>query len=463
MRVFYKILISGIFFLLIFFSIMIYAGRFFYNEGVILDASLTRLKDTEGKLNTLIKAQHTIEVAILSYKGYPGEGYLKKLAKAEKEIEKSLVDLREILPSLKGRRLLSDYIEQRYGIKIIRAEFLGVIKLKDREAINTSFIRWSNKRDEMHTVLDQIVAYNINQMELTLKEFSASRDTFFNVVIGLFFVGITLILLFFHLYRRIVLEPINALKNMANSYAQGNFSVEVPDFLLHKNGDFYSLSQSFLEMAKEFNKTTSSRDEAQRMAQKLDDARHSIEAKARRHISVSEALSLARDEAEMANNAKSEFLTSMSHEIRTPMTGVMGLADMLLDQNLDEKSKDMVFKIKDSTRSLMRIINDILDMSKMEAGKMELENIDFHLPSLIQETLDLFADEKNRQQIKTLYFKTNFDDKFPVGIKCDPIRIRQILVNLIGNAIKFTREGGITVECEVIRTLDGNPLLRIAV
>jgi two-component system, sensor histidine kinase len=170
----------------------------------------------------------------------------------------------------------------------------------------------------------------------------------------------------------------------------------------------------------------------------------------------------ARDDAEVATVAKSEFLASMSHEIRTPMTGVMGFADMLLEDQLPKESKDKVYKIKDATRSLMRIINDILDMSKMEAGKMEIENIDFHLPSTIDDALALFEEKRMGGRAKTLVLSSELGDGFPIGVNADPTRIRQILINLIGNAVKFTERGSVTVEgsCE---SIDGQEFVRIAI
>lgn len=151
-------------------------------------------------------------------------------------------------------------------------------------------------------------------------------------------------------------------------------------------------------------------------------------------------------EAEAASKSKSEFLAAMSHEIRTPMTGVMGFADMLLEDNLPEDSREKVYKIQDSTQSLLTIINDILDVSKMEAGKMEIEHIDFNLPSLLEDLVGLFSGKAPNKEDLSVPIHVTIADDVPDSIKADPTRLRQILVNLIGNAVKFTRKGQIDID-----------------
>lgn len=168
----------------------------------------------------------------------------------------------------------------------------------------------------------------------------------------------------------------------------------------------------------------------------------------------------ARKAAETANRSKSEFLATMSHEIRTPMTGVMGFADILLENdNLDADNKIKVHGIKNATDGLLRIINDILDISKLEAGKMEIEGIDFHLPSMVREVVAMFEGSGSRNR----RFSVGFDAGFPDAVKADPTRLRQILVNLIGNAAKFTPKGSIDVQGSVERGADGRSLLRFTV
>lgn len=194
----------------------------------------------------------------------------------------------------------------------------------------------------------------------------------------------------------------------------------------------------------------------------LQAAHRQIESEVARKTALSEELATARDTAEAANNAKSEFLAAMSHEIRTPMTGVMGFADLLLNDNLTKESSEKVRRIKESTQSLLMIINDILDMSKLEAGKMEIERIDFHAPSLIRDTLDIFR-ERLGGDGKKVDLSLHIDDDFPKGINADPTRVRQILVNLIGNAVKFTGEGEISVSATLEDAEDAAPALRIAV
>jgi PAS domain S-box-containing protein len=204
-------------------------------------------------------------------------------------------------------------------------------------------------------------------------------------------------------------------------------------------------------------------EELERSVSELADSHGRLEQVAVEQIALSEDLSISRDEANAANVAKSEFLAAMSHEIRTPMTGVMGFADLLLDDDLADKSRDKVFKIKDATRSLMRIINDILDMSKMEAGKMEIENIDFHLPTLIKDALVLFEEKRHDQRAKRLSLETVLDDDFPTGLNSDPTRLRQILINLIGNAVKFTEQGSVRVKGSRISSDQGEAIIRFEI
>jgi signal transduction histidine kinase/ActR/RegA family two-component response regulator len=229
------------------------------------------------------------------------------------------------------------------------------------------------------------------------------------------------------LASRLLTQPLKQLVSASRDIRAGNYELTLPPARGDEMGE---LMQAFEKMGAEIRRKIDAltrSDALQR--QYLDDSRH-------KQVALEQALVIA----EAATRAKSEFLANMSHEIRTPMNGIIGMTELALDTTAPEERQEYLQIVKTSADALLGIINDILDFSKIEAGKLSVEQVQFKLPQMLDEALQVLT---LRAKAKGLSLRCSLAPDVPLLVVGDPARLRQIVLNLVGNAIKFTPAGGV--------------------
>ncbi|MFI8481527.1 response regulator [Pseudomonas sp. NPDC078700] len=303
--------------------------------------------------------------------------------------------------------------------------------------------------EPLHISNDELVGW----VELELSHHATLLSGYHSLLTSLLLVATGLVLTALLALRmsHTINDPLRRIKEGVSQLKEGKLETRLPPLG----------SQELDELASGINRMAEALQNAQEelqhsIDQATEDVRQNLETIEIQNIE----LDFARKEALEASRIKSEFLANMSHEIRTPLNGILGFTNLLQKSELTPRQQDYLSTIEKSADNLLGIINEILDFSKIEAGKLVLENIPFNLRELIQDTLTILAPtahEKHLELLSLVYRDT------PLSLLGDPLRLKQILTNLVNNAIKFTREGSIVVRVMLEDESDARAQIRISV